>query len=72
MGIGLGFDIEVGILKGAVPILTCVISTLNLLTLTPKTHFSQFYLKLTVMKIHKKINIGIPEIGTFSAITSKL
>ena len=25
-----------------------------------------------VIKIHKKINIGIPEIGTFSAITSKV
>ena len=25
-----------------------------------------------VMKIHKKINIGIPEKGTFSAITSKV
>ena len=26
----------------------------------------------TVMKIHKKITIGIPEIGTFSAISSKI
>ena len=25
-----------------------------------------------VMKIHKKVKIGIPEIGTFSAITSKV
>ena len=25
-----------------------------------------------VMKIHKKMKIGIPEIGTFSAITSKV
>ena len=25
-----------------------------------------------VMKIHKKIEIGIPEKGTFSAITSKV
>ena len=34
-------------LKGVMPILTCVIITLNWLTLTPKTHFSQIYLKLT-------------------------
>ena len=35
------------ILKRVVPILTCVFSTLNWLTLAPKTHFIQFYLKVT-------------------------
>ena len=34
-------------LKGFVAILSCVFSTLNWLTLTPKTHFVQFYLKVT-------------------------
>ena len=34
-------------LKGVVPILTCVFYTLNWLTLTPETHFAQFYLKVS-------------------------
>ena len=40
-------DSENGALKEVVPILTCVVYTLNWLTLTPKTHFAQFYLKIT-------------------------
>ena len=76
-------------LKEVVPILTCEFSTLNWLTLNPKTHFAQFYLGYfsfsllgqkheydtgdeAVMKIHKKIKIGIPVIGTFCAIISKV
>ena len=33
-------------LRGVVPIVTCAFYTRNWLTLTPKTHFAQFYLKL--------------------------
>ena len=75
--------------KEDVPILTCVFFTLNWLTLTPGTHFVQFYLKVASYFLlwgknkfdtedeaflirHKKIKIDISEIGTFSAITSKV
>ena len=64
------------------------IFTLNWLTLIPKTYFVQFYLKVASyflswgknnnvalgMRLlwHKEIKIGIPEIGTFSAITAEV
>ena len=38
--------------KGVVPILTCVFSTLNWLTLTPKVHFAQFYLKANEVTLY--------------------
>ena len=76
------------VFKGVVPILTGAISTPNWLTLTLKTHFAQCYPKFAFYflswdknkyvilgwgcykKMHKKI--CIPEIGAFSATTSKV